>query len=112
VTDDTTMSDTPPVDVAAAFLLPHVMLEPVDAMDSPEVKRIKMCRNANWLKRWLPTYVIRWLALTFLTAALSEVTALCGAPALILWLFEFIQYVCVGVVISFGVKLAKLSTSP
>jgi hypothetical protein len=55
--------------------------------------------------------VVRWLALTFLTAALFELTALCGAPAVVVWLFEFFQYVCIGAVISLGVNLARLSTS-
>lgn len=79
-------------DVLTVFLFPQQMLERATEADSPEVRVIKHRHNVGWLRRWLPTYIGRWVIIFLLVSVLAQGVDALQWPAVLRYLLDLTQY--------------------
>ena len=78
-------------DVLTAFLFPQRMLQHATEADSPEVRAIKYRYNVGWLRRWLPTYIGRWVIIFLLTSVIAYAVDSLQWPAVLRLFFDLTQ---------------------
>ena len=82
----------PKRDVLTVFLFPTSMLQHATVADSQEVRVIKNRHNVSWLKRWLPTYIRRWVVIFLLVSVIAYAVDSLQWPAVLRYLVDVTQY--------------------
>ncbi|MEO7129009.1 MAG: hypothetical protein ABI040_09140 [Rhodoferax sp.] len=82
----------PERDVLKIFLFPQPMLQRATVADSPEVRSVKHRHNVSWLKRWLPTYIGRWVIIFLVVSVIAYAVDSLQWPPVLLYLVGVTQY--------------------
>ena len=82
----------PERDVLTVFLFPQAMLQHTTVADSQEVRVIKNRHNVSWLKRWLPTYIRRWVVIFLLVSMIAYAVDSLQWPAVLRYVVDVTQY--------------------